>query len=169
MTRTPVICIDPGVANLGVAALDWTPQGPKVLSSGYIETERDKTWGIAVDSRRRIDDVMNFLDDWYARFKPRRVVAEGFSYQRKLTSWESLQTLRLLGRMEEWAVQRGCSYQEIPTKSVKQRIKAGDKATKKDVQRCVVTLTGCKLPDTEKRRNHIADAIAVGLAAGGKA
>lgn len=166
--RIPVLCIDPGVANLGVAALDWTPQGPKVLASGYIETERDKSWGIAVDARRRIDGVMAFLDDWYGAFKPTRIVAEAFeSHEATRASWEALQTLRVLGRIEEWAVQRGCTYEEIGTQSVKSRIKIGRSATKKQVQARVVTLTGCRLPDTEKRRSHIADAIAVGLAAGG--
>lgn len=164
--RIPVLAVDPGVANFGIAAIDWTPRGPRVIAMGYMETEMRRK-EIAEDARERIDLIMPMLDQWYERHRPTRIVAEAFTFQQRGIDWKAMQTLRLLGRLEEWAVQHGCTYEEIPTGSVKSRIGAGKKATKEDVQRCVVRLTGCKLPPTKKKRSHIGDAIAVGVAAGG--
>lgn len=167
-----VLALDPGTAATGYAFLDWNGRGPVVVCAGVFETERDSDLSITEDSRRRIAQILGDLEDVCRRVDGSRrrkitgVVVEAFASQRNL-SWPAVQTLRLLGRVESWAEIHGWTYDELTTQQVKARIGAGRSATKEEVQRAVVQLTGRQLAGTSKaKREHEADAIAVGIAGG---
>lgn len=158
------LALDPGIAACAWAILD----AREVLATGVVVTKRDRSLSVTADARRRIVEIITTLDEVGSEYRPSRCVAEAFTVQRAgQMTWAAAQTLRLLGRLEEWAETRAMTYEELTTQSVKARLGVPN-GSKADVQRRVLEATRYELPGTKQRREHVADAIAVGLTIDGK-
>lgn len=168
-----ILGIDPGITHLGIAAVDTGGQRPRVVDAWYHNTPPDKHATKTADCRERIGLLMVEIHRAAARFDPSGIACEGFQSMAsggRSVSWEVLQVLRLLGRVEGYAAAIEVWYSEIYRQSILKAIGAGKTATKHEVQNCVQILTGYDLPAQhradDKKRETIADAIAVGIAAG---
>lgn len=166
-----ILSIDSGITHFGVAAVESGGRRPEVVDAFYFHTPPSKALTKTEDCRERICRLMVEIHKLACRFAPVGIAVEGFQSMagsERRASWETLQTLRLLGRLEGYAQAIEVWYLEIYRSSILSALGAGRKATKKEVQRCVEVLTGYELPeqlnDDDKERETIADAISVAIA-----
>jgi Holliday junction resolvasome RuvABC endonuclease subunit len=170
------LALDPGIRCTGWALVedDSDEEPARLLVAGLIETTKDEGQTVTDDARRAVFEILGELDERIRLYysapsnPPKRLVVEAFTSQGK-ASWAALQTLRLLGALEEWGPVRGMAYHEITTQSAKTRIGLELDATKDEVLERVLELEGggAWYGGLTKGRFHVADAIAVGLAVQG--
>jgi Holliday junction resolvasome RuvABC endonuclease subunit len=173
------LALDPGIRSTGWALVDDdSDEAPAVvLEAGLIETTRDEGLTVTDDARRAVFEILGELDERVRLYydapcnPPKRLVVEAFTSQGKAT-WAALQSLRLLGALEEWGTMRGMAYYEVTTQSAKTRIGLELDATKDEVLERVLELGADSdapwlVGLAKAARYHVADAIAVGLAAQG--
>lgn len=152
-----VLGIDPGIANCGWALLYLGEPKPRI-KTGTIRTRKSDA-PRAVDTAKRIDEVVKCLKDLVLTIQPNLVAIEGWNYQGPRTRGRNASDMpRLVGRIEGMVEMSGVARVTIDTNDVKRRLGAVASCCglKTSVQKILQAKYGAS-----RRNSHEWDALAV--------
>ena len=140
------MCIDPGLANLGVAVVN---PNLDVLYSTVLKTTADTPMGTRL---LELGKGIKLLIESYA---PAEMIVESVFFGRNITA--CIKTAEIIGMLRFIAAMYGLAFHEYPPLRIKKHVTGHGKCTKDDMLSAVKTLY-----KQDVTNNHIADAMAVG-------
>jgi crossover junction endodeoxyribonuclease RuvC len=147
-----ILGIDPGLAAVGYAVIDYEEGDYKTLSYGVIRTDNKDLLG------KRLAKIYSEIKRLVAQFEPNAVAIEQIFFAANLKT--AVQVAQARGVIILSATERGLPLHEYSPLQVKRAITGYGRATKEQVQRMVTSilrLSGARIPD------DAADALASAL------
>lgn len=163
-----ILGLDPGLANLGWAVLDFeAARPPRLIAAGVLRTSPGRKLTMSESNGARCADIGSDLAGIMDDCQPWIMATEAQSWTRRHKA--DVQVAQAFGVIFALAGVDQCPIVHLPPKEVKQRATGRKSASKADVQAALAD----RLVDYEatvgqipkSHRDHAADAAAVALAA----
>ena len=144
--RKRIICIDPGLANLGVSIVN---PNLDILHSHLLKTKAD------TPQTCRLFTLGKYIKQLIESYAPKEMVVEAVFFGKNITS--CIQTAEVIGMLKFISAMYGLEFFSYPPGRIKKQITGSGKSSKEEMLAAVNTLYNHDITN-----NHIADALAVG-------